>query len=338
MTKPVRIHLSSDMLHCGMIRESGVPSTDIVWAPELFSVGPILPPWEAQHAQVRREFWKKLYGSLWDTSDMPDAYDSMCQALDKFTRADEIIIWAGPSLDEQLFFVWSVAVLLHLGLDKNKIRYLLVNEDPYSRRSLSRLGLSYQGYAQVLHTGGRILDDDEFLALEEAWQAICSPDPREATRCRRNTPPKLSLIFDRLEHLCRHYPSIKTGLNDFEYRLLQICAKCGPSAIAINVEYVVYDHDEFDQHGSSQVLLPTLLKLASDELKHPLLKLEGDPTEFRSFTVKLTDAGKAVLLGEANYVELNGIDKWIGGVHLKSPGPIWFYDIATTRLVLKECL
>ena len=34
-------------------------------------------------------------------------------------------------------------------------------------------------------------------------------------------------------------------------------------------------------------------------LKHPLLKLEGDTKELRSFTVKLTDAGKAVLVGEA---------------------------------------
>ena len=173
------------------------------------------------------------------------------------------------------------------GLIKVKFRYLLVTEDPYSHRPLSFLGLSNEGYAQVLHTGGRTLDDDEFAALKEAWHAICSPDPKEATRCRKNTPPKLTLVFERIDHMRRHYPSLRTGLNDFEYRLLQICAKCGPRAVAICVEYVVYDHDEFDRLGDD-ILHATLLKLASDELNHPLLKLEGD-TKRTSFLHRQTD-------------------------------------------------
>lgn len=269
---------------------------------------------------------------------MPDVYESMCQSQDKFARADEIVIWAGQSLSEQLFFVWGVAVLIHLGVDKAKVRYLLVTEDSHRHRPLSFLNLSKEGYAHVLHNGGQELDEDDFVVLTEAWHAICSPDPKAATRCRKNTPPKLYLVFKHIGHLLRHYPSLRTGLNDFEYRLLQICAKCGPRAVAICVEYVVYDHDEFDQQGGQQILYPTLLKLASDELKHPLLKLEGDTKELRTFTVRLTDAGKAVLLGDANHVELNGIDEWIGGVHLKSPGPIWFYDPDTVKLVLKESL
>ena len=84
MTKPVRIHLSSDMLVCGMIHESGISKPILFVHPICCLWGRYFPPWEASHANARREFWKKLYGSLFDTSSVPDAYETMCQALDKF--------------------------------------------------------------------------------------------------------------------------------------------------------------------------------------------------------------------------------------------------------------
>ena len=41
--------------------------------------------------------------------------------------------------------------------------------------------------------------------------------------------------------------------------------------------------------------------------------------------VTITDAGRAVLNGEANAVALNGIDDWVAGVHLDSKaGRVWF--------------
>ncbi len=49
--------------------------------------------------------------------------------------------------------------------------------------------------------------------------------------------------------------------------------------------------------------------------------------QVRDYSVSLTDAGIAALAGNANFVELNGIDDWIGGVHLDSnTGNVWFRD------------
>lgn len=298
MTKPLCIHLSTNMLMCGEIRESGIPETDIVWAPDLLSLGPILPPWEPQHADARRNFWKQFYGSLFDTSVMPDAYESMVKALDKFDHADEIVIWAGPAMEEQFFFVWCVAVLIHHRVPKEKLRYLLVTEDAYWGRPLSFLNLSKEGLSHALKNGGRVLNENDFETLDKAWQTLCSTNPEEIQKCRKGTPPQLSLVFDRIGLLQRHYPNIRTGLNAFDYLLLQLCVKCGPRAIPICIEYLIYDHDEFDRPGD-HILHSTLLKLASEELNHPLLELKGDISGLRDLSVTLTKAGKAVLLGEA---------------------------------------
>jgi hypothetical protein len=52
--------------------------------------------------------------------------------------------------------------------------------------------------------------------------------------------------------------------------------------------------------------------------------------------VSITDAGREVLAGRADAVRLNGLDRWLGGVHLSAPqgGDVeWRYDPSTRRLV-----
>ena len=61
-----------------------------------------------------------------------------------------------------------------------------------------------------------------------------------------------------------------------------------------------------------------LRRLAAKELPHPLVTLRGEGSSFRDFDVELTGTGRDVLEGRANRVEVNGVDEWIGGVHLDS--------------------
>ena len=48
--------------------------------------------------------------------------------------------------------------------------------------------------------------------------------------------------------------------------------------------------------------------------------------------VTLTEAGRKVLSGDADLVELLGIDRWLGGTHLR-PGHVWRWDPAAARVV-----
>jgi hypothetical protein len=65
-----------------------------------------------------------------------------------------------------------------------------------------------------------------------------------------------------------------------------------------------------------------------------LLRLDppGRPAQ-RTTEVRLTDTGARVLAGEADRVALNGIDRWIGGVHLQGHDVPWRWDDAVEALV-----
>jgi hypothetical protein len=67
---------------------------------------------------------------------------------------------------------------------------------------------------------------------------------------------------------------------------------------------------------------------------NPLLRLDppGRPAEMAT-GVRLTDTGARVLAGEADQVALNGMDRWIGGVHLHGLHVPWRWDDGTETIV-----
>jgi hypothetical protein len=53
----------------------------------------------------------------------------------------------------------------------------------------------------------------------------------------------------------------------------------------------------------------------------------------RATGVRLTDTGWRVLAGQADQVVLNGIDRWIGGVHLHGDRVPWRWYDGTETIV-----
>jgi hypothetical protein len=66
----------------------------------------------------------------------------------------------------------------------------------------------------------------------------------------------------------------------------------------------------------------------------PLLHIDppGRPVT-RTTGVRLTDAGSRVLAGQADQIALNGIDRWIGGVHLRGHHVSWRWDDGTETVI-----
>ena len=47
----------------------------------------------------------------------------------------------------------------------------------------------------------------------------------------------------------------------------------------------------------------------------------------------LTEAGRDVVGARADHVQLNGINRWLGGVHLNGDEVLWRWDERARRLV-----
>ena len=58
----------------------------------------------------------------------------------------------------------------------------------------------------------------------------------------------------------------------------------------------------------------------------------GDSHLFARLRLRLTPIGERVLRGEADRVEILGIDRWIGGTHVTTDST-WRWDAAALKLV-----
>jgi hypothetical protein len=54
--------------------------------------------------------------------------------------------------------------------------------------------------------------------------------------------------------------------------------------------------------------------------------------QFNGSEIEMTDTGRTVLAGNADHITLNGIDRWIDGVHLSGHQVPWRWDERITAI------
>jgi hypothetical protein len=67
---------------------------------------------------------------------------------------------------------------------------------------------------------------------------------------------------------------------------------------------------------------------------HPLVEWDvvERPHRIPEGEVRITNAGQGVIEGRADWIGLNGIDRWYGGVHLQGDEAAWRWDEQSARL------
>src|SRR5262249_19313369 len=174
------------------------------------------------------------------------------------------------------------------------------------------------------HPPARPLDPTEIEELDAAWAALVSPDPAPLMSLIASGPGRLPFLRRDLRFLLDRYPDSRSGLNLFDRLLLQYVPEYGPRAVRVIGHVMTHDFHRPDWVGDVY-LFARMRRLAGADHPYPLLTLNSAMASIHETTVALTDAGPALLPGDANPVHLNGIEDRIPGVHLNpSAGRVWF--------------
>ncbi len=320
---PREIHIAPGLSAAGSLRQALSLSPDSILASEDFlSCGPLVEFRSLNEWRVLREtYWGNVYDAEFLFSDSKRDLLTNTAAL---RDAESLMLWIGKGLAEQLFLSWIVQLLRLLSVDLQRLR--VIQFERYADRDLEIWGLGILDPTQlVAHPQARQLTTNDLKEIEETWCAVTAARPTDLLALLSKTAQSLPHLRSSLRSMLERFPSRHAGLNSWEMKLLKNTKDRGPRAVRV-IAYTLSENYGSDLIGDAW-LFDRLRQLARPSLPHPLINLTGNPESLRECEVSLTDAGHTVLAGRGNCVTLNGIDDWIGGVHLDSAsGNVWFHD------------
>ena len=140
----------------------------------------------------------------------------------------------------------------------------------------------------------------------------------------------LPFLRQALLRLLAEYPDVRDGTSLTEHRVLQAIESSPLQAVRV---FRAVQRMEARVFMGDVTLFARLRTMAT--ARQPLISAPSEARleEWRHASVSITPAGTAVLRGATDAVALNGLDRWIGGVHLHGDRARWRWVRAAAQLI-----
>lgn len=283
---------------------------------EEFSDGPLLPINDlTEFAKRRIEYWRKTGIRAGLQKWLADIERDRAT----LAKAGSIEIWVGTGVQEQLFLITTLALLQHLNFDLHKIKLAQFPEIE-NRPTLGEYTLDMLADGPT----ATYLDQSSISLYQNAWEAISYPTPEKFISLVHSGSG--SPILDKaIGVFLSRYPDLSSGLGSIEKHLLAAIPEGWKKAAYIVGTAMAYSN-WLDSVGDL-TLFNRLMRLGDQGLPAPAVEIRGNPRKMRHCEVRITEFGRECLAGRQNYVLTNGIEDWVGGVHLNSgSGAVWFRE------------
>ena len=311
------LHVTNGDAAAGVIEAAEIGGEILPWR-DVLHEGPVPAGLSlAELGAVRADFIASL--GWGDAAELRREVAARDAAVAGFASHREVVLWFEHDLYDQLQLLQLLDFFA--GAEVGATRLTLV------------CGAEYLGPSTPARLAERFADRRPVtraqLALgREAWAAFRSPDPREIESLVVGDTSALPYLAAALVRHLEQFPSTVNGLSRSEQQALE---EIDAGAHTVRDAYVASHQGREEPIWLGDTTFVTYL----DDLArgaHPLVTL-GQAAEAMARTVSLTEAGRRVLAGRDDRVRLNGIDRWLGGVHLAGHEAAWRWDPEERRLV-----
>jgi hypothetical protein len=290
------------------LQRSGVPGEFLVWV-DVLHHGPV--PAGLAEDDFRRLRARHLSEDE-DETDLLEAFRRRDAHLDRSREYDEVVFWFEHDLFDQLLLVrhlhWIAAQPPWPGF-----RLICIDAFPGHPRFNGLGELSPFELATLFPTRSAIRSEEVSLGAAW-WDTFRAADPGRFARMvlAENTRalPQTAGAFRRM---LEEFPGAADGLSRSQRQIVRAAASGARSAVDLFRTSAAMEERVFMGDMTFWRILRGLTEGAA-----PLLAHDGafhpDAAPSGSFT--LTPAGNDVLDARADHIDLNGIDTWVGGVHV----------------------
>ncbi|MEJ2455911.1 MAG: DUF1835 domain-containing protein [Candidatus Thiodiazotropha sp.] len=168
---------------------------------------------------------------------------------------------------------------------------------------------------RVLWSDFRPVSAEQFALGRQVWSALRAPTPDALRRIIASGTPELPTMAIALERHLQLLPSQRNGLNLCENLTLEILRDKGDMNAARLFGWYTNHYEPLVFMGDTY-FWRLLEGLAQAE--HPAIVLDKQGEPPNQWQVRLSDTGHRLLQDQVDWIALNGIDRWVGGIHLDS--------------------
>jgi RNA polymerase sigma factor (sigma-70 family) len=325
---PRMLHVLNGDSTRAIMERSEIPGTYTVWA-DVLHEGPV--PGNADDEEFRRirlDFLRVM--DEWVGEEEGAAmYHTWDERLASFADYDEVVLWFEHDLFDQLILIRHLDWFARRELGRTTLCVICIGEFP-GVDGFNGLGqLSPDQLASLLGTRQRVTMRQTELA-RAAWRALTSSDPTSIERVLERDTSPLPFLDGALVRFLEEYPAVGSGLSRTERQIIDGLTRGITTPLDLFLDLQKREERVFMGDATFWTRLETLARGS-----RPLVRLSGRPTHqtLPKGAIELTDDGRRVAAGEADWIALNGIDRWLGGVHLVAEEAVWRWDAGKRRLV-----
>jgi hypothetical protein len=281
--------------------QTGLPGQIIYWK-DILHDGPVprgLPLREL--SRIRANFIAEFFG-------MPLSEVSFVQrdeAISHFHDHEEVVLWFEHDLYDQLQLIQILDWFSHQ--DPGATRLSLISVNTY-------LGSLHPEQLRPLFDSRHEVTAPELKTAQAAWNAFSSAEPTRLAALVDGDTSALPFLRDALLRHLEQFPSLRNGLSRAERQILQLT---GSGISEFHELFPAAQKMEENVWMGDSTFHQYLRRLA--RARHPLL--DSVNSGFRT-----TGFGRQVYEGKEDHVRANGINRWLGGVHLCEGAPVWRWD------------
>ena len=324
------LHLMNGDAAAERLRRAGVAGPVVVWSDVLHEGPASLCDTPGAWRAARAEHLASMDFGEVDT--LRQRLVEADAAVGDPTDGRERVLWFEHDLYDQLLLIRHLHWLESFGSAAPcRASLICIGAFPGIRRFIGLGQLEPDQIVSLLDTRQPIAP--QHLSLGAAvWRSYCDPDPQslrqwldEDTSCLPYLRPAI------LRHL-QQYPSVFNGLSRTEHTVLGLL-QAQDAGVASAGELFAGDQASEEAPFSGDAVFYAHLQRLADEPR-PAISLDGTGSKVTPQTrVALTDTGRDLLQGRTDRVNINGVDRWLGGVKLTGNGPLWRWDAQRDELV-----
>ncbi len=326
------LHIHNGDSAAGTAKRSDIPGEHLAWR-EALVCGPAPGSLSAvEFRRVRARHLAAAYGV--DLEKCENELRAQEEILSRFTDHEEVVLWFEHDLFCQVQLIYLLDWFACREPGKTKLSLICIGEFP-GLADFRGLGQLNEEQLSSLFSRRQTVTATQLKLGSEAWVSYSSSNPKEIESLLDSDPSPLAFLESAFTKHLQRFPSVRNGLGRTEN---------------VGLELIAAGHHEFKTlfpefgkrepaygFGDAQFYLE-MKRLAT--ASKPLLAMSNggnagpmDSDQLLRTSFQITDQGKRALAGDQDFVRLNGIDLWLGGVHLRGNEAAWCWDESQNKLV-----